>query len=143
MGAGKPRTRTTNETEKVAMSDCINDLTGSLPPLMGGAHTADSTDQVRKLLAEATANPKVIERTERIDAYIQQKVTRLADLRKAAALTQAQVAGELGVSQPEVSKLEGRDTHMVDTLSRFVAATGGTLRMIVEYEDGTSIEYAP
>ncbi|MEI2638409.1 MAG: helix-turn-helix transcriptional regulator [Microthrixaceae bacterium] len=98
---------------------------------------------MRKLLAEASADSRVAAQTKRFDEYIERKVNRLADLRKANALTQAQIAVELGVSQAEVSKLEHRETHMVETLLRLVAASGGRLRMVVEYDDGTLIEYTP
>lgn len=125
------------------MTETSDDLTGSLPPLTGAADAGTSTARVQALLDEVATDSRLVDRTARIDEFIARKVARLADLRRAAGLTQAQVAKELGVSQSEISKLEGRETHLVDTLSRFVSATGGRLHLVVEYDDGTRIEYEP
>lgn len=113
-------------------------LTGTLPPLTGTIEPG-STERTRDLLIVAKSDdkhgPAIAQRTARIDSYVTHKVSRLGDLRRAVGLTQQQVASELGVSQPEVSKFEGRNTWLVDTLNRFVAATGGRLRIIAEYDD--------
>lgn len=119
------------------------ELTGeNLPPLTGAADFDDTSARGAALLDKARGRPEFAGRASAIDAYVDRKANRLAAIRKAAGLTQAQIAEELGVSQPDVSKMESRETHMVDTLTRFVAATGGRLRMIVEYDD-VVVEYAP
>ena len=121
------------------MSTTDKSLTGSLPPLTG-ADTADPTEAVRRLLDDARSDPFVIDGLRGLDDYVAIKRERLSGLRKALRLTQVQIAAELGVNQPEISKLENRETFMVDTLARFVAATGGRLRLIAEYDDGTVVE---
>lgn len=78
-----------------------------------------------------------------IDEFVAAKTSRLADIRQAAGFTQARLATILGVSQPEVSKLERREVNMLDTLFRYVGATGCRLRLMVELEDGSIVEYEP
>ncbi|MDY7106774.1 MAG: XRE family transcriptional regulator [Actinomycetota bacterium] len=125
-----------------------SELTGShLPPLTGANDSGDSTKRVEDLIERVrTQHPDVAkridERAAAIDNVITAKRDRLADLRRAVGLTQQQLAAQLGVSQPEVSKLEARETFMVDTLARFVAATGGHLRLLAEYDDGAVVELA-
>lgn len=55
----------------------------------------------------------------------------LAELRKHADLTQSEVAVALGITQPEVSRLEGEDDMQISTLSRLVRALGGQLEVAV------------
>jgi predicted XRE-type DNA-binding protein len=61
----------------------------------------------------------------------------LRKLRAGARLTQAQVAERMGISQARVSQLERGDVHQmeVDTVRRYVAALGGRLRLVVEFDD--------
>ena len=120
-----------------------NNLTGEHLPEISTTDGVDGTTAVEALIAEAKRDPEqakaITERRAGIDDYVTRKARRLADLRKAVGLTQQQVAAELGVSQPEVSKLEGRDTYLVETLARFVAATGGRLRIIAEYDNADTV----
>lgn len=62
---------------------------------------------------------------------------RLRELREAAALTQAELAGLLKVSQNRISRLEHGQVErtQVDTLRRYVEAVGGHLRVEVEFGD--------
>jgi predicted XRE-type DNA-binding protein len=62
---------------------------------------------------------------------------RLAQLRDELGLTQAQVADRMGISQPRVSQLEKGhlDQMEVDTLRRYVAALGGKLKLVADFED--------
>lgn len=62
---------------------------------------------------------------------------RLAQLRDELGLTQAQVADRMGISQPRVSQLEKGDLDQmeVDTLRRYVAALGGKLKLVADFED--------
>ena len=75
--------------------------------------------------------------TALLEAAIERKVARLAEVRRAAGLTQVQLAAEFGSTQPDIAKLESRGSHLVSTLDRFITATGGHLRMLVEFDDGT------
>jgi DNA-binding XRE family transcriptional regulator len=53
----------------------------------------------------------------------------LHELREAAGATQADVAQNLGVSQPYVAKLEKRGDMSLTTLSSYLAALGGRLEV--------------
>jgi len=61
----------------------------------------------------------------------------LADLREHANKTQGEIALALGVKQPTVAGMEkfGRDLKL-SSLKRYVEATGGKLRIDVEFSDG-------
>lgn len=61
-------------------------------------------------------------------------------LRQGRALTQSSVADALGMDQSEVSRLERRSDLLLSTLRRFVRATGGELRLVVEYPDAPAAE---
>ncbi|MEO3922961.1 helix-turn-helix transcriptional regulator [Micromonosporaceae bacterium B7E4] len=60
---------------------------------------------------------------------------RLADMRKRRGLTQEQVAARMGVSVARVSQIESGDFSTQDVLSRYVAALGGTLKLIADFGD--------
>ncbi|WP_436493746.1 helix-turn-helix domain-containing protein [Actinokineospora sp. HUAS TT18] len=62
---------------------------------------------------------------------------RLAKLRKEIGVSQAEIAERMGVSQPRVSQLENGDVGQmeVDTLSRYVRALGGKLKLVADFED--------
>jgi predicted XRE-type DNA-binding protein len=61
---------------------------------------------------------------------------RLAELRKELGLSQADIAGRMGISQPRVSQLESGDLGQmeVDTLSRYVMALGGRLKVAADID---------
>ncbi len=62
----------------------------------------------------------------------------LAELRECAQKTRKEVAHILGIKQPTVAGMEmpGRDLKL-SSLKRYVEATGGKLRVDVEFPDGT------
>jgi DNA-binding XRE family transcriptional regulator len=60
-------------------------------------------------------------------------------LRQARELTQVKVAEELGISQNAVSKLEKRSDFLVSTLSDYVEALGGRLKLVAEFPDSAPI----
>ena len=62
---------------------------------------------------------------------------RLSQLRERAGLTQTEVAARMGVSQPRVSQLERGEIGQleVETLSRYVAALGGHLKIVADFDD--------
>lgn len=64
---------------------------------------------------------------------------KLRELRERFELTQSDVAATLEISQKRVSEIErGQvDLTKVDTLRRYAAALGGTLRVEVEVGDQT------
>lgn len=60
---------------------------------------------------------------------------RLAEIRKRKGLTQDQVATRMGVSVARVSQIEGGDVSTQEVLNRYVAALGGTLKLIADFGD--------
>jgi transcriptional regulator with XRE-family HTH domain len=60
---------------------------------------------------------------------------RLAEMRKRRGMTQEQVAARMGVSVARVSQIEAGDVSTQDVLNRYVAALGGTLKLIADFGD--------
>ncbi len=69
----------------------------------------------------------------RSQELIQRELT-LRDLRKAMGQTQAALAAKLGIKQENVSRVEQRADMMLSTLNGYLAAMGGKLRLVVEFE---------
>jgi len=84
--------------------------------------TNDFTPEERAQVAARTA------------ALIEEELT-LRDLRQAQHLTQERMAELMGVEQENVSRLERRADLLLSTLSSYVAAMGGKLRLIAEFPD--------
>jgi transcriptional regulator with XRE-family HTH domain len=63
----------------------------------------------------------------------------LQQLRKARQLTQKQMARILKVGQDSVSRLESRSDLLISTLQSYVEAMGGTLKIVVEFEEGSVV----
>lgn len=97
----------------------------------------------REIRAEAVAQGRVdparadAARREMHDAV---QAQRLADIRRAHGnMRQADVAALMGVSQARVSKLESGDLSHTElgTLQSYVAAIGGQLRIVAEFDERT------
>ncbi len=101
---------------------------------------ATATEQVRatrdRVLAE---NPTATATADRLYADIAGRVHTLAAIRKARGLTQQQISAQLNISQAEVSRFERRSNLHLDTLARFIEATGGKLRITAVFND-TEVE---
>ncbi len=63
----------------------------------------------------------------------------IGELRRWLGVSQVEIAGLLGVSQPCVAKIEHQEDMRLSTLRRYVAALGGELRLIAEI-DGVAHE---
>ncbi len=87
------------------------------------------TEKIDKL---PEARRKKVE--ERARALIAEEMS-LQDLRKARKWTQVRVAKELGINQENVSRIEKRNDLLLSTLSGYVEAMGGTLRLVAEFPD--------
>jgi transcriptional regulator with XRE-family HTH domain len=62
-----------------------------------------------------------------------EEYTTLTDLRSAHQLTQAHLAKRLGVAQDSVSRMERRADMLLSTMSSYVEAMGGKLRLVAEF----------
>lgn len=60
---------------------------------------------------------------------------RLYELRHAAAVSQAELAGRLEVTQGAVSKLEHSDDVRVSTLRQYLEALGARLELVAVFDD--------
>ncbi len=65
-----------------------------------------------------------------------QKEMLLSELRTAAGQTQQELADELGVSQPCLSKMEKQSDMQIGTLERIVTSLGGQLEVIAHMPGG-------
>jgi hypothetical protein len=66
----------------------------------------------------------------------------LRDLRHAQHLTQERMAELMGVEQENVSRLERRADLLLSTLSSYVAAMGGRLRLVAEFPNRLPVAIA-
>jgi DNA-binding transcriptional regulator YiaG len=87
---------------------------------------------------KARLKPETRERIERSARGLSEEL-HLAQLRKAKGLTQEAMAGLLGVSQAEVSKMERRTELYVGTLRKFVEAMHGELVLAARFKDGVEV----
>lgn len=66
---------------------------------------------------------------------LQVRAEYLAEMRKKAGLTQAEVAEAMGVSQQRVSAIESGAVAELATLGDYVRALGGELKVIADFGD--------
>lgn len=65
----------------------------------------------------------------------------LAEIRKAVSRPQTLVAEQSGLSQGEVSRIETNpESVQLRTLSRYVEGLGGSMKVVVDFPDGTRAE---
>lgn len=67
----------------------------------------------------------------------------LPELRRAAGLTQSQLAARLGVSQSWVSQVESETDVRLSTLAAYVGALGADLRLGVRFPEGRDVDLTP
>lgn len=61
---------------------------------------------------------------------------RLAEIRRARAMTQQQVADKMGVTKGRVSQIEQGKVSGNDVLARYATALGGRLHQAIYFDDG-------
>ena len=88
-----------------------------------------------EIAAEAKADPV---RRERIATYKRAMLDALAlaELRAQRGVTQQDVAGKLGVTQANISRIEHEEDLYLSTLRSYVAALGGELEVNAVFADG-------
>lgn len=59
----------------------------------------------------------------------------LGEVRKAAGVTQVELARAANLSRPSISAIEKRTDHSVSTLRNYVAALGGELEVVAVFGD--------
>ena len=70
----------------------------------------------------------------RAEVLIAEEMT-MRDLRRARAMTQKKMSELLGVQQENVSRLERRSDLLLSTLTGYVEAMGGSLKLVAEFPD--------
>jgi transcriptional regulator with XRE-family HTH domain len=68
-------------------------------------------------------------------AKLVEEYRTLQRLRRARELTQTQLGELLGKDQVSISQLEKRTDMLLSTLRSYVEAMGGTLNLVVQFED--------
>ena len=94
--------------------------------------------EIRELEPGWDTPDRVAERERsRAEMRAEQRGYQLAQLRKNAGLTQAQVAAMMGVTQARVSQIEHGKITEVDAIRGYVEALGGTVDVIARVGDWT------
>ncbi|HEY5852757.1 MAG TPA: XRE family transcriptional regulator [Aldersonia sp.] len=97
-------------------------------------------------LAKKLADPDTAQRVKAIRAEISQAdrahAMGLAAIRRAAQLTQTELAQRMGIKQAAVSGLEARDDLLLSTLANYLAAAGATEVTITARLGGRTVEVA-
>jgi transcriptional regulator with XRE-family HTH domain len=60
----------------------------------------------------------------------------ISEIRKLRGKSQGEIARELGIKQPSLSKLENQSDMQISTLQRIVAALGGELEVVAKFPKG-------
>lgn len=98
--------------------------------MTGKAHTpsgpafADITDDVDAMLAEPETAEFIEAQRPAREAMNRAFAMNLATIRKAAELTQKDIAAAMGRDQSSVSKMEARSDMLLSTLAEYLLAAG-------------------
>lgn len=74
----------------------------------------------------------------RANELIAEEMT-LRDLRLALKKTQRDLSDTLHIKQDAISRLEKRSDMLLSTLSKYISAMGGTLKLTAEFPDRPSV----
>jgi DNA-binding XRE family transcriptional regulator len=88
-----------------------------------------STLREKLATIEPTRRAEIDAQADRLHA----EYLTLKELRRAQELTQSQLAENLGIRQATVAKYERQSDLLLSTLSTYVRAMGGSLRLVVEF----------
>lgn len=110
-------------------------MSGKKTPIEAGDETFVGTTASEARIARLRARPGAVTRADKIRAEMIETDHAYADglaaIRRAAALTQKDLAAEMGVAQSEISRLEGRHDMLLSTLVSYLTATGEHPRVVV------------
>jgi predicted XRE-type DNA-binding protein len=87
-----------------------------------------------ELADQVAAKPGAAERLARLRAETLDEI-RLFELRHGEAISQAELAGRLDVTQGAISKLEHSEDVRVSTLRQYLEAMGARLELVAVFED--------
>jgi DNA-binding transcriptional regulator YiaG len=106
----------------------------------GQAEFVRGNDRVERLLADPQLAADVAAAHADAEEMDRVYAMNLAMIRKAAQMTQVEVARKLGVGQGVISRLEHRDDMLLSTLYDYLMATGAEGAGIVVIVHGQRIE---
>ncbi len=87
-----------------------------------------------ELRAQVEGRPGATERLARLRTETLEEI-RLYELRHAEAVSQAELAGRLDVTQGAISKLEHSEDVWVSTLRQYLEALGARLELVAVFDD--------
>ena len=87
--------------------------------------------KLSKLLARPGMAERVAEIREQMATVDRAYAQSLAAIRKAADLTQVELATQMGVAQSEISRIEKRHDMLLSTLTSYLSAAGERPRVVV------------
>jgi DNA-binding Xre family transcriptional regulator len=87
-----------------------------------------------ELRDQVLARPGAADRLEHARAATLEEI-RLYELRHTEAVSQAELAGRLDITQSAVSKLEHADDVRVSTLRQYLDALGARLELVAVFDD--------
>jgi DNA-binding XRE family transcriptional regulator len=61
----------------------------------------------------------------------------LREVRKLSGVTQVQLAKATRMAQPELSRIERREDHLLSTLRTYIEALGGEVEVLARFDDKT------
>ena len=100
----------------------------------------DGTDLIDELLHEPGMETAVANIERDVAEMDRIYAQGLAEIRKAAALTQTDLAKNMGIQQGAVSRIESRDDVLLSTLAAYAAAAGAVDARIVFHINGVDVE---
>ena len=112
-------------------------------------HTDTDTEDVTfhdatQEIDDAMSDPDKAVRVRAVQAEMAQEdrvyAMNLAMMRKAAALTQEEVANRLRIGQSAVARTEKADDLLLSTLRRYVESVGAHVTVVVHLADGKRVE---
>ncbi len=93
---------------------------------------AESFDELVNRTTTKRTRAKAARRTQQLLGEL-----LLSELRQLAGKSQRELADELGIKQPSLSKLEKQDDMQISTLRRIIAALGGELEVFAKFPAGS------
>lgn len=96
----------------------------------------DTKRRIREIDPDWDSPERVAERERsREQMRAEQRGHQLAELRKQCGLTQAELAGLMGISQARVSQIEHGKITSMDLVRDYITALGGTLDVVATVGD--------
>jgi DNA-binding XRE family transcriptional regulator len=92
---------------------------------------AKSFDELVKRTTSDGTRRRAAKRTQELIADL-----LVSELRQLSGKSQAQLAKELGIKQPTLSKIEKQSDMQISTLRRIVQALGGELEVLARFPSG-------